>query len=216
MQRQDRAPHVRSCSCALVQFAPASGTNQLPDGRAYAEPRASASWLAHRFRAGTLGTLAIPAVWLDRCLANRECTQKRDDHETRARLGLIEFLRRALFRVIPNCGLKLTLAVRGKDAAYNTLVTAQTTQYGWNRYFTRSENVRYLWAKLKEIYPDKWIMFLQSTLMSDPRNINRSGVTAQACISRLVSFSPVYGAGVACEIRGARRNGWCAGTRTAC
>ena len=30
----------------------------------------------------------------------------------------------------------------GKDAAYNTLVTAQTTQYGWNRYFTRSENVR--------------------------------------------------------------------------
>jgi hypothetical protein len=83
---------------------------------------------------------------------------------------------------------ELTLAVKGKDAAYNTLVTAQTTQYGWNRYFARSEDVRYLWAKLKEIYPDKWVMFLQRTLMSDPRNINRSGVTVQGRISRLVEF----------------------------
>jgi hypothetical protein len=33
------------------------------------------SSLLHRFRAGRLGTPAIPAVWLDRCLANREFTE---------------------------------------------------------------------------------------------------------------------------------------------
>jgi hypothetical protein len=83
---------------------------------------------------------------------------------------------------------ELTLAVRGKDAAYDVLVKGQTTQYGWNRYFARSEDIRYLWGKLKEIYPNRCMAFLQSSLMADPGNVNRSGVTAQSYISRLVEF----------------------------
>jgi len=83
---------------------------------------------------------------------------------------------------------ELTLQVRGKDAAYDTLVTAQGTRYGWNRYFARSEDVRYVWARLHEFYPEKWMDFLQQTLMMDPGHVNRSGVTAQGYISRLVEF----------------------------
>ncbi len=83
---------------------------------------------------------------------------------------------------------ELTLQVRGKRAAYDALVAAQGRKYCWNRYFSRSEDVRYVWAKLKEIYPDRWLAYLQSTLMSDPEHINRSGLTAQSYISRLVEF----------------------------
>jgi hypothetical protein len=83
---------------------------------------------------------------------------------------------------------ELTLQVRGKQAAYSALVTAQGRRYGWNRYFSRSEDVRYVWAKVKEIYPGKWLAFLQSTLMSDPEHVNRSGVTVHNYISRLVEF----------------------------
>jgi DNA polymerase III delta prime subunit len=95
---------------------------------------------------------------------------------------------RPLSSADPKLRFELTLKVRGKDTAYKTLVTAQANRYGWNRYFTRSEDVQFLWAKLKEIYPEKWMAFLQSTLMSDPGNINRSGVTVQGYISRLVEF----------------------------
>ncbi|MGA2148844.1 MAG: hypothetical protein ABSH49_28210 [Bryobacteraceae bacterium] len=83
---------------------------------------------------------------------------------------------------------ELTLQIRGRQAAYEALVVAQARRYGWNRYFSRSEDVRYVWAKLKEIYPEKWLAFLQSTLMSDPEHVNRSGVTVQSYISRLVEF----------------------------
>jgi hypothetical protein len=83
---------------------------------------------------------------------------------------------------------ELTLQVRGKLAAYDALLTAQRSRYSWNRYFSRSEDVRYVWTKVKEIYPEKWLAFLQNTLMSDPERINRSGVTVQSYISRLVEF----------------------------
>jgi hypothetical protein len=83
---------------------------------------------------------------------------------------------------------ELTMGVRGKQSAYQVLVTAQQGGYGWNSYFSRPENALYVWTKLKEIYPDKWLAFLQSTLMSDPSQLNRSGVTVRFYISRLVKF----------------------------
>jgi hypothetical protein len=83
---------------------------------------------------------------------------------------------------------ELTLKARGKDAGYDALVTAEATRYGWNRYLARSEDIRYVWAKVKDIYPERWMAFLQSTFMSDPGDINRSGVTTQGYISRLVEF----------------------------
>jgi hypothetical protein len=83
---------------------------------------------------------------------------------------------------------ELTLQVKGRKAAYDVLVDAQRRRYGWNSYFSRREDVRYVWAKVKEIYPEKWLAFLQSTLMSDPGHVNRSGVTVHGYISRLVEF----------------------------
>jgi hypothetical protein len=83
---------------------------------------------------------------------------------------------------------ELTLNVKGRQAAYDALVAAQRRRYGWNRYYSRSEDIQYVWGKLKEIYPDRWLAFLQSTLMSDPERVNRSGVTVQTYISRLVEF----------------------------
>jgi hypothetical protein len=80
---------------------------------------------------------------------------------------------------------ELTVEVRGKQGAYPALVAAQE-RLGWNRYFSEGEHVRYVWAKLREIYPDKWLAFLQATLMSDPERLHRSGVTARHYISRLV------------------------------
>ena len=66
----------------------------------------------------------------------------------------------------------------------------------WNRYFTRSENVRYLWAKLKEIYPDKWIMFLKApSCRTLAISIGRVSRLSLHFTTRRVS--PVYGAGVA-------------------
>jgi len=85
---------------------------------------------------------------------------------------------------------ELTLEVKGKQAAYEALVTAQGRRYGWSRYFSRSEDVQYVWAKLREIYPERWLAFVQGTLMSDPdpEHVNRSGVTVRSYISRLVEF----------------------------
>jgi hypothetical protein len=89
-----------------------------------------------------------------------------------------------------DCELRfaLTMEVRGKQAAYEALIEAQKRGYGWNGYFSGPEDVRYVWAKLREFYPERWLAFLQSTLMSDPRNLNRSGVTVHSYISRLVEF----------------------------
>lgn len=83
---------------------------------------------------------------------------------------------------------ELTLEIKGRQAAYEALVTAQRRRYSWNRYFSRSEDVRYVWAKLKDIHPERWMAFLQATLMSDPEHLNRSGVTVRTYISRLVEF----------------------------
>ncbi|MGC9969690.1 MAG: ATP-binding protein [Bryobacteraceae bacterium] len=83
---------------------------------------------------------------------------------------------------------ELTMEVRGKQGAYQALVAAQRRRYGWNRYFSQTEEVRYVWTKLREIYPEKWLAFLQSTLMSDPGHLHRSGVTVHSYISRLVEF----------------------------
>ena len=93
-----------------------------------------------------------------------------------------------------DCRLRfeLTLQVRGKDAAYDTLVTAQGTRYGWNRYFTRSEDVRCIWAKLHATYPERWMEFLQKTLMMDPGHINRSGARSSGLHFPACGVSPLY------------------------
>jgi hypothetical protein len=88
---------------------------------------------------------------------------------------------------------ELTLGVRGKQATYEALVTAQRLRYGWNSYYSPSEDVRYVWMKVKEIDPDRWLTFLKSTLMSDPEHVNRSGVTVHTYISRLVEFLLFFG-----------------------
>ncbi|MEX2302987.1 MAG: ATP-binding protein [Bryobacterales bacterium] len=81
----------------------------------------------------------------------------------------------------------LTMEVRGKDAAYRALIQVQRKRYGWNRYFSPQQNARYVWTQLSELYPDKWLDFLQSTLMSDPDHVNRSSVTVHSYISRFTA-----------------------------
>ena len=83
---------------------------------------------------------------------------------------------------------ELTLEVRGRQAAYKTLVVAQARRHGWSRYFSSSEEVRYVWTQLKELYPTQWLVFLQSTLMPVPDGIGRSGVTVRNYISRLIEY----------------------------
>jgi hypothetical protein len=95
---------------------------------------------------------------------------------------------RSLFSGEPKLRFELTMEVRGKQAAYQAVVVAQRNRYGWNRYFSRHEDLEYLWTKLKEIYPEKWLDFMQSTLMADPEHLNRSGVTVRSYISQLVEF----------------------------
>lgn len=82
----------------------------------------------------------------------------------------------------------LALAVYGKERAFRWLIAGQRNSYGWNGYYSRAEDVKYSWEQVRKYYPERWLEFLQETLMDDPGRVLRSGVTMHSYISRVVEY----------------------------
>ena len=84
------AGHVPRARSRRAPFPVRARTRSTPasDGRACAGPKAPASWPARQSRAGKLGNLAIPVVWLDRCLAKLLSVPKAARFGNRRLLGV--------------------------------------------------------------------------------------------------------------------------------
>jgi hypothetical protein len=82
----------------------------------------------------------------------------------------------------------LALAVYGKERAFRWLIAGHRSSYGWNRYYSREEDVKYSWEQVRKYYPECWLEFLQETLMDDPGRVFRSGVSMHSYISRVVEY----------------------------
>jgi hypothetical protein len=97
-----------------------------------------------------------------------------------------------LFRNL-NLRFEIALDVLGRKEAFERLLKAQTGNYGWSRYYSAPEIAQYRWRKVAELYPERWLEFLQKTLMEDTMHISRSGVTIHHKISRIVEYLLVVG-----------------------
>lgn len=60
----------------------------------------------------------------------------------------------------------MSLSLYGKEFAYPWLVRAQVEQHGWYRYHTSDVDSKKRWEIIKELYPDKWLDFIQNTFMN--------------------------------------------------
>jgi hypothetical protein len=87
---------------------------------------------------------------------------------------------------------ELALSVRGREAAYRTLVSGYEKRLCWNRYQTADhEYVLYMWKKVRELYSQNWRDFLKNTLINDAPRYGARVITVQNYVSRLVEFLTV-------------------------
>jgi len=61
---------------------------------------------------------------------------------------------------------ELALRLYGKEKAYPWLVKAHVANRGWRQYYSDKEESKRRWNLVKKLYPEKWMDFLQETLLS--------------------------------------------------
>lgn len=80
----------------------------------------------------------------------------------------------------------MALKVKGKVAAYPTLIEAEGDSPSWSHYLSDQDTARSRWQAIKNHYPDLWFDFVLQTIKGRSRRLGSLG-TRSTC-GRLMEY----------------------------